>query len=54
LVLFLERFVKSRSGATAIEYALIGSLICLVIVTAVTTIGTTLDGIFVAVSAGFN
>ena len=46
-------FVKDESGTTAIEYALIASLISVVIVTAVTTIGTTLTGFFQTVAAAF-
>lgn len=39
---FIKRFVDDRSGATAIEYGLIACLICLAIVTATTTLGTSL------------
>ncbi len=49
----LSRVLHDERGATAIEYALIGSLIMVVIVTAVTTIGTNLTPIFQKVSAGF-
>lgn len=42
----LTRFVKDESGATAIEYGLIAGLIAVVIITAVTTIGTNLSGKF--------
>ena len=38
--------LRSGSGATAIEYAMIASLISVLIVVAVTTIGTTLSGFF--------
>jgi pilus assembly protein Flp/PilA len=38
----LKSFLRDESGATAIEYALIASLIALVIVASVTTIGTKL------------
>lgn len=37
-----QRFVDDQSGATSIEYSLIGALIAVVIITAVTTIGTNL------------
>ncbi len=40
------RFVKDESGATAIEYGLIAGLVAVVIITAVTTVGTDLQGIF--------
>ena len=46
--LFL-RFSKDESGVTAIEYGLIASLIAVVIITAVTTIGTNLTTKFNAV-----
>ena len=42
-------FLRDESGATAIEYALIASLIGLVIVGAV---GDSLTGVFTDVSAG--
>ncbi len=40
---FVTRFLKDESGATAIEYGLIAALISVVIVTALTTIGTNLS-----------
>ncbi len=39
----ITRFLKDRSGATAIEYGLMAGLIALVIVTALTTVGTKLN-----------
>jgi len=42
----IERFVKDESGATAIEYGLIAALIAVVIITAVTSVGTNLSGTF--------
>lgn len=39
---FFSRFAKDESGATAIEYGLIAALISVVIITAVTSIGTKL------------
>ena len=44
------RFVKDQSGATAIEYGLIAGLISVVIITAVTSIGTRAAGKFQAVA----
>ncbi len=44
------RFLKDDSGATAIEYGLIASLISVVIITAVTTVGTNLQTTFNAVA----
>ena len=43
---FVTRFLKDESGATAIEYGLIAALISVVIIGAVTTIGTKLNGTF--------
>ena len=45
----LSRFVKDESGATAIEYGLIAGLIAVVIIAAVTTIGTNLTGKFTSI-----
>jgi pilus assembly protein Flp/PilA len=42
----LSTFMKDENGATAIEYGLIAALIAVVIVTAVTTVGTNLTGLF--------
>ncbi len=39
-----RRFLYDTSGATAIEYGLIAGLISVVIVTALTTIGTRMSG----------
>lgn len=40
---FVSRFVKDESGATAIEYGLIVALIAVVIISAVTTLGSNLN-----------
>jgi pilus assembly protein Flp/PilA len=47
---FFTRFLNDESGATAIEYGLIVALIAVVIVTAVTTLGTGLKATFNKVS----
>ncbi|WP_445502886.1 Flp family type IVb pilin [Microvirga sp. G4-2] len=39
----VKRFLNDESGATAIEYGLIAALIAVVIIGAVTVIGTQLD-----------
>jgi pilus assembly protein Flp/PilA len=39
-------FVTDKSGVTAIEYSVIAGLIALVIIAAVTTVGTNLHGMF--------
>ncbi len=46
---FVTRFLKDESGATAIEYGLIAALISVVIVTALTTLGTNMQTKFTAV-----
>ena len=47
---FVTRFMKDESGATAIEYGLIVALIAVVIITAVTTVGTNLTAKFTAIN----
>lgn len=47
----LVQFLRDESGATAIEYALIGSLIFIVIIGGVGAVGTNLTPIFDAVAA---
>lgn len=42
----ITRFVKAESGATAIEYGLIAALVSVVIITAITTMGSNLTGTF--------
>ncbi|HRJ69318.1 MAG TPA: Flp family type IVb pilin [Beijerinckiaceae bacterium] len=44
------RFAKDESGATAIEYGLIASLVAVAIITALTTLGTKLTATFGSVS----
>lgn len=46
--------MRNESGATAIEYALIGAIITIGTIAAMTTIGTTLSTAFDNVAAGFN
>lgn len=46
---FITQFVRDESGATAIEYGLIVALIAVVIVTAVTAVGTQLSAKFTTV-----
>jgi pilus assembly protein Flp/PilA len=48
---FVSRFVKNESGATAIEYGLIVALIAVVIIGAVTAVGTNLSTKFNTVAA---
>jgi pilus assembly protein Flp/PilA len=46
----LLRFAKDEAGVTAIEYGLIASLIAVVIITAVTLVGTNLTTQFNAIA----
>jgi pilus assembly protein Flp/PilA len=41
-----SRFVADQSGAAAIEYGLIAGLIAVVVITALTTVGTRLSAKF--------
>ncbi|MDB5569497.1 MAG: Flp/Fap pilin component [Hyphomicrobiales bacterium] len=50
----LKRFMNDESGATAIEYGLIAGLISVVIIGAVTLIGTSLTTKFTAISTALN
>lgn len=52
---FIKKFIRDEEGVTAIEYGLIAALIAIVIITAVTNVGTSLDTIFgkVATALGF-
>ena len=43
---YVSRFFADHKGATAIEYGLIAGLISVVIIAAVTTVGTNLSGVF--------
>ena len=45
-----NRFARDDSGATAIEYGLIVALIAVVIITAVTTLGTKLNTAFTTIN----
>jgi pilus assembly protein Flp/PilA len=48
---FVSRFMRDESAATAIEYGLIVALISVVIITAVTTVGTNLRAKFNTVAS---
>ena len=47
----VSRFAKDESGATAIEYGLIAGLIGVVIIAAVTTLGTTINAKFTTIGS---
>ncbi|HEY4077372.1 MAG TPA: Flp family type IVb pilin [Rhizomicrobium sp.] len=46
----ISRFIRDESGATAIEYGLIAALIAVVIIGAVSLVGTSLSTKFTAIS----
>ncbi|MBM4300771.1 MAG: Flp family type IVb pilin [Deltaproteobacteria bacterium] len=48
----IKNFFKDESGASAVEYGLLVSLIAVVIIAAVTTLGTTLKTKFEAAETG--
>ena len=43
---FMQKFVRDEEGVTAIEYGLIAALIAVVIITAVTLVGSKLSAVF--------
>lgn len=45
-----KRFAADESGATAIEYGLIAALVAVVVITALTTLGTNLKTTFTNVA----
>jgi pilus assembly protein Flp/PilA len=46
----ISKFVTDESGATAIEYGLIAALIAVVIITALTSVGTSLSTQFSSIA----
>lgn len=50
----VNRFLHDDSGATSIEYAVIASMLSIVIVTAVAGLGSKLKGTYTAVSNTLN
>jgi pilus assembly protein Flp/PilA len=47
----LHRVIDDQAGVTAIEYGLIAALIAVVIIVAVTAVGTDLSAVFTSVGA---
>ncbi|HYL32715.1 MAG TPA: Flp family type IVb pilin [Stellaceae bacterium] len=50
---FILSVIRDTRGATAIEYALIASLIAVVIAVAVSNVGTQVEGMFSSVASAF-
>jgi len=46
----LKNFLRNEDGATAIEYGLIAALIAVVVIGALTTIGTNLETSFTTIA----
>jgi pilus assembly protein Flp/PilA len=51
---WIKNLIRKEDGVTAIEYGLIAALIAVVIITAVTAIGTDLQGIFNYIASQLN
>ena len=51
---FVSQFLSDESGATAIEYGLIAALIAVVIIGAVTALGTNISARFTEVAAAMS
>ncbi len=55
---FIKNLIRDEQGATAIEYGLIAALIAVAAITAMTSLGSTLDATFTEVdtemTAGLN
>jgi pilus assembly protein Flp/PilA len=49
-----QNLMQDESGATAIEYGLIAALVSVAAISALTALGTSLDGIFTTVSTQLN
>ena len=50
MIFKFRRFLKDKSGATAIEYGLIAALVSVAAVVAMQNLGTSLNGLFTVVS----
>jgi pilus assembly protein Flp/PilA len=50
----VKRFTADSSGATAIEYTLLVMLIAIVVVAAISTIGTNVNSMIQSAANGFN
>lgn len=47
----IAQFLRDEEGATAIEYGLIAALIAVVAIAAMTSVGTSLKGIFTEIAS---
>lgn len=53
MVFLLGKMVKDEKGATAVEYALIASLIAVATIASVTNLGTKIAAVFKAIAGKF-
>ncbi len=51
---FLGKILRDEDGATAIEYGLIAALISVVIIAAVTLVGSNLSGVFNSIATALS
>jgi pilus assembly protein Flp/PilA len=51
---FIGKLLRDDNGATAIEYGLIAALISVVIITAVTLVGSNLSGVFNSIATALS
>jgi len=51
---FIRKIIRNEKGATAIEYGLIAALIAVAAITAMKSVGTTLNSTFTNVSTQMN
>jgi pilus assembly protein Flp/PilA len=51
---FIGKLLRDENGATAIEYGLIAALISVVIITAVTLVGSQLSGVFNSIATALS
>jgi pilus assembly protein Flp/PilA len=51
---FVTRFMKDESGATAIEYGLIASLIAVILIAGATTLGNKLSSTFSGIAGNIS
>ena len=51
---FIGKLLRDENGATAIEYGLIAALISVVIITAVTLVGSNLSGVFNSIATALS
>ncbi len=49
----LVRFLAARHGHTAIEYAMIASLVAILLITAMASMGTSVNSMFTQLLGGF-